>query len=78
MPGFTVEHPSDCGRIVEEALATPGPVLVQGVVDPYEPPLPGKISVDQATKFATSLLRGEPNRDRIAWTVLGDRVREMV
>ena len=76
--GLTVEHPADCGRVVEEALATPGPVLVEGVVDPYEPPLPGKITVDQATKFAKSLLRGEPNRDRIAWTVLGDRVREMV
>ncbi|MGH6689998.1 MAG: hypothetical protein ACREF4_04870 [Gammaproteobacteria bacterium] len=30
------------------------------------------------SKFAQSLLRGEPNRDKVAWTVLGDRVREMV
>ncbi len=76
--GFTVENPADCGRIVDEALATPGPVVVQGIVDPFEPPLPGKITIDQATKFAQSLLRGEPNRERIAWTVLADRVREMV
>jgi pyruvate dehydrogenase (quinone) len=78
VPGFTIEQPSDCGRVIEEALAIPGPAVVQGVVDPFEPPLPGKISVEQATKFAKSLLRGEPNREKIAWTVLGDRVREMV
>ncbi|HET7340142.1 MAG TPA: thiamine pyrophosphate-dependent enzyme, partial [Methylomirabilota bacterium] len=76
--GFTIEDPGQCGAIVEQALATPGPVLVEAVVDPFEPPLPAKISLDQARKFATSLLRGEPNRDKIALTVLGDRVRELV
>jgi pyruvate dehydrogenase (quinone) len=78
VPGFTIEQPSECGRVIDEALASPGPAVVQGVVDPFEPPLPGKISVEQAAKFATSLLRGEPNLEKIAWTVLGDRVREIV
>jgi pyruvate dehydrogenase (quinone)/pyruvate oxidase len=76
--GFTVEDPADCGRVVEQALVTPGPVVVEALVDPFEPPLPAKVTLDQATKFATSLLRGEPNRERIALTVLGDRVRELV
>jgi pyruvate dehydrogenase (quinone) len=76
--GFTIEDPADCGRILDDALATPGPVVVQAVVDPFEPPLPPKVTVDQATKFAQSLIRGEPNRKKIALTVLGDRVRELV
>ena len=76
--GFTIEDPAQCGAVVEQALATPGPVLVEAVVDPFEPPLPAKITLDQATKFATSLVRGEPNREKIALTVLGDRVRELV
>ena len=76
--GFTIDDPADCGAVLDEALATPGPVLVEGVVDPFEPPLPPKITLDQAAKFAKSLLRGEPNRDRIALTVLGDRVRELL
>jgi pyruvate dehydrogenase (quinone)/pyruvate oxidase len=76
--GFTVEDPVRCGAVLDEALATPGPVLVEAVVDPYEPPLPAKITLDQARKFATSLVRGEPNREKIALTVLGDRVRELV
>ncbi len=76
--GFTIENPADCGRTLDEALATPGPVVVQGVVDPFEPPLPAKVTLDQAAKFAKSLLRGEPNRQKIALTVLGERIRELV
>jgi pyruvate dehydrogenase (quinone)/pyruvate oxidase len=76
--GFTVTDASACGRAMEELLATPGPALLDAVVDPFEPPLPARVTAEQATKFARSLLRGEPNREKIAWTVLGDRVREMV
>jgi pyruvate dehydrogenase (quinone)/pyruvate oxidase len=51
---------------------------VEAVVDPFEPPMPPKITLDQATKFAESLARGEPNRTKIALTVLADKVRELI
>jgi pyruvate dehydrogenase (quinone) len=76
--GFSIEDPADAGRILEEALATPGPVIVEGVVDPFEPPLPAKITAEQALHFATSLARGEPNGMKIALTVLADKVRQLV
>ncbi len=76
--GFTVDDPADCGRMLDEALAAPGPVLVEAVVDPYEPPMPAKVTLEQATKFAKSLARGEPDRSKIAWTVLSDKVRELI
>ena len=76
--GFTIEDPKDCGRILDQALATPGPVIVEAVVDPLVPPMPAKITLDQATKFVESLARGEPNRSKIAWTVLSDKVRELI
>src|SRR5258706_15873589 len=38
--GFTVESPTDCGRVIEEFLQTPGPAVLQAVVDALEPPLP--------------------------------------
>jgi pyruvate dehydrogenase (quinone)/pyruvate oxidase len=76
--GFRIEDPSDCGTVLDKALASPAPVIVEAVVDPFVPPMPAKISLDQATKFAQSLARGEPNRSKIAWTVLSDKVREMV
>ena len=65
-------------RVHPRLPEVPGPVGVEAVVDPFEPPLPAKITLDQAKNFAISLLRGEPKRDKIALTVLGDRVRELV
>jgi pyruvate dehydrogenase (quinone) len=76
--GFTVEDPAACGHVVEEFLSSPGPAVLQAVVDPFEPPLPAKVTAEQALKFAESLARGEPNRKKIALTVLSDKVRELV
>ena len=76
--GFTIEDPAKCGSILDEALAIPGPVVVEAVVDPFEPPMPANITVDQALKFAESLARGTPNRKKIALTALSDKVRELV
>jgi len=76
--GFTIEDPADCGRILDKALNTPGPVVVEAVVDPFEPPMPPKISGSQALHFAESLARGTPNRKKIALTIASDKVRELV
>lgn len=76
--GFTSEDPADCGRMVAEFLKVPGPAILQAVVDPLEPPLPAKVTADQALKFAESLVRGEPNRSKIALTAISDKVRELV
>jgi pyruvate dehydrogenase (quinone) len=78
LAGVAIEDPADCGRALREALARPGPVLVEATVDPNEPPMPPKVTRDQAVKFAESLLRGEPNREKIALTALSDRVRELI
>ena len=76
--GFVIDRPDQCGRTLEEALNTPGPVVVEAVVDPHEPPMPPKIRAEQALHFAESLARGTPNRGKIALTALSDSVREMV
>jgi len=76
--GMTIEDPHDCGRIVEQALNTPGPVIVQAVVDPFEPPMVPKATLKQVAGLAQSLLRGEPNREKIMATILRDRVREII
>jgi len=76
--GFSVDDPKQVGDVIGQAFATEGPAIIEAVVDPFEPPLPPKISVDQATKFAESLAKGQPHRGRIALTVLADKVRELV
>jgi len=69
--GLSVEDPHQCGAVLDQAFATPGPVIVEATVDPFEPPMPPKITVDQATKFAEALAKGQPHRNKIALTVLG-------
>src|SRR3546814_10619220 len=34
--GFTIRRPENCGAILEEALAAPGPVIVNAIVDRSE------------------------------------------
>ena len=76
--GVSIDNQKNCGSILREAFETDGPVLVEAVVDPFEPPMPPKIEAAQAAKFAKALLRGTPKRMKIATTVLEDKVREMV
>jgi pyruvate dehydrogenase (quinone)/pyruvate oxidase len=76
--GFKIDDPKTCGAILDEALSTPGPVLIEAVVDPHEPPMPAKIEPGQALHFAEALAKGTPNRTKIAVTALSDKVRELV
>jgi pyruvate dehydrogenase (quinone)/pyruvate oxidase len=76
--GFRIEHPEECEEVLTAALATPGPVLVEAVVDPHEPPMPPKATLTQAAHMAEALARGTPNRRRIALTLASDVVRQIV
>ena len=76
--GFTIENPKDCGAILDQALATPGPVVIEAVVDQLTPPMPAKATPEQALKFAEALARGEKDRFKIARTIFGDKIRELV
>ena len=76
--GFRIDDPAQCAQIMQRALETPGPVIIEAVVDPNEPPLPPKIVPEQAIHFAEAMVRGEPNREKLALTVLSETVRELI
>ena len=76
--GFTIEDLADCDRILTEALHCPEPAVIDVLVDPFVRPMPPKITLDQAAKFAQALAKGQLNADKIAWTLLHDRVRELI
>lgn len=76
--GFRIEDPKECGEILDRALRTKGPVLIEAVVDPFEPPMPPKVTIDQAEKLGKALARGTPNRKEIVLTIASDKVRELV
>jgi pyruvate dehydrogenase (quinone) len=76
--GYTIEDPEQAKSILREALDHDGPVVVQAVVDPNEPPVPGNITSDQALKFAESLARGQKESWKIIKTVIEDKIREVI
>jgi pyruvate dehydrogenase (quinone)/pyruvate oxidase len=76
--GFATDRPDECGAVLDQALAADGPVIVEATVDPFTPPMPPKVTMEQAGKFAESLAKGQPHRNKIALTVIADKVRELV
>ncbi|HEY6990245.1 MAG TPA: thiamine pyrophosphate-dependent enzyme [Bryobacteraceae bacterium] len=78
VPAFTISKPDECGQTIEKAFAMTGPVLIECVVDPNEPPLPAKVKPTQAVHFAESLAKGTKDWQKIAATVAKDRIRELV
>src|SRR6185312_977541 len=75
---FVIENPAEAGHVIETALATKGPVLIECIVDPNEPPLPAKIKPEQAFHFAESMAKGTKDWQKIAATIAKDRVREVI
>ena len=76
--GFTIDDPKTCGSFLEQALNTPGPVVIEAIVDPNEPPMPANVTAKQAAHFIESLAKGTPDRKKIVETVMADKVRELV
>ncbi|MFN7994845.1 MAG: thiamine pyrophosphate-binding protein [Bryobacteraceae bacterium] len=76
--GFTIEHPEEAESTLRDALAHPGPAVIQAVVDPNEPPMPGQVSTEQALKFAEALIRGQKHGWDIVKDLVEDKVREVV
>jgi pyruvate dehydrogenase (quinone)/pyruvate oxidase len=71
--GIRVERPGDVEAAVTDALAWPGPALVDVVVNPDEPPLPAKVRYSQAKGLAEAFLKGQPRRTAIASTLFQDK-----
>jgi pyruvate dehydrogenase (quinone)/pyruvate oxidase len=75
--GVHADKAEDIPRALSDALAHPGPALVDVAVNPDEPPLPGKVSYEQAKKFAEAWLRGQPHKAAIATTLFKDRIQQL-
>ena len=79
---FTIDDPANCGAILDQALGTQGPVVVEAIVDSLEPQIPPKVKSEEAAKLAEALKRGEPDREEIAANIVRvsniSNVRELI
>jgi pyruvate dehydrogenase (quinone)/pyruvate oxidase len=75
--GIRVEKAAEVKAAVGEALGHPGPALVDVLVNPDEPPMPGKVSYKQAKGFAQAFLRGQPRKATMASTLFRDKLDQL-
>ena len=76
--GFTVERPEDIRPTLERAISSGRPALIEVVVDPNEPPMPPKVTLEQAAHFAEALAKGTPGGGKIALTLFRDKLNELL
>jgi pyruvate dehydrogenase (quinone) len=75
--GIRVEKVGDLEPAVREMLEHDGPALLDVVVNADEPPMPPKVTYDQAKKFAESFIKGTPRRATIASTLFRDKIDQL-
>jgi hypothetical protein len=63
---------------MDQAFATPGPVVIECVTDPNELPMPPQLSADEVKNVQEALAKGQPDAEEIARVTAKGRVREMV
>ena len=61
LKGIYVDKPEAMGAAWDEALASDRPVVLEVKTDPEVPPLPPHITLDEAKKFTSTLLKGDPD-----------------
>jgi pyruvate dehydrogenase (quinone) len=76
--GIRVDAPEQVGPAWDDALAHPGPVLIEAITDPEVPPLPPHIRFEQANKLSRALLKGEPATGAILKNSLKGKLDELV
>lgn len=62
LQGIYVDREEDVAAAWERALAADRPALIEFKTDPNVPPLPPHIKLEQAKKFASTLLKGDPDQ----------------
>ena len=63
--GLRIRKDADSAEALNQAFAEPGPVLIDAMVDGYEPMLPPKRRPKYMENLEKALDRGTPNRERI-------------
>jgi len=65
LTGIYVDQEDNVAAAWEQALTADRPVVIEFKTDPDVPPLPPHIKLEQAKKFASTLLHGDPNEGGI-------------
>ncbi|MCA0046371.1 pyruvate oxidase [Mesorhizobium sp. B283B1A] len=75
--GFRIERADQIETILDDAFAAEGPVVIEAVVDAYEPLMPPKMPPDYAKNFRQALPH-TPGRERIEENIAREPAKSMM
>lgn len=75
--GYSVSRPEEVEGVLEAAFATQGPVIIEAVVDAYEPMMPPRMPPDYARNFRKAL-PDTPGHDQIEDNVGEEPLKSMM
>lgn len=75
--GYKIEKFEQVKPTLAKALSEKKPTIVEVAVDPNEPPYPARLELKQVENFAKALIRGEPDKKKIALTLYRDKIKEL-
>ena len=75
--GFTVSVPEEVDEVLDRAFATDGPVVIEAVVDAFEPMIPPKMPADYAKNFHKAL-PDTPGHSKIEENIAEEPLQEMM
>jgi pyruvate dehydrogenase (quinone) len=75
--GFTIRDPAEVETVLDTAFAAEGPVVIEAVVDAYEPMMPAKVPPDYAANFRRALTE-TPGRERIEASIAEEPTKTMM
>ena len=78
LAGLKVDKPDGVGGAWDEALSSDRPAVLEFVVDPEIPPLPPHITVEQAEKMASAMVKGDPERIGVMEKSLRTKLQEFL
>jgi pyruvate dehydrogenase (quinone) len=75
--GAKVTKAGDLPSAIAQLLSHDGPGLVDCDVNPNEPPMPGKVSYEEAKRFTEAFLRGQPHKAATLATIARDKISRL-
>jgi len=75
--GFSITRHDQIENVLNRALSTDGPVVIEAVVDPYEPMMPPKMPPDYAKNFRKALPE-TPYHERIEANTAEEPLKTMM
>jgi pyruvate dehydrogenase (quinone) len=77
--GYSIKEPNEVKSIMNQAMKErKQPTIIEAYVDPFEPPMPPKVSMEYVKEVAKSFARGQPYTKRIALTLYRDQIHNIL